>query len=91
MLRCEEATRLISESLDARLPLHRRLSLRIHLLMCRFCSRYHRQMRIIRDAVRWGMAEETREEGLERPMPPESLSPEAAARIERVLKKSLRS
>ena len=53
MLSCKEATRLVSEGLDRELPFWRRMSLRLHVAMCRGCSRYTRQIttldRIISD------------------------------------------
>jgi hypothetical protein len=39
MLSCKEATRLVSEGLDRELPFWQRLALRLHVVMCRACSR----------------------------------------------------
>ncbi len=44
MLSCKEATRLVSEKLDRDMPFWQRLGLRLHVLMCRGCSRYTRQV-----------------------------------------------
>ena len=44
MLSCKEAARLVSEGLDRKLPFWRRVSLRFHVVMCRGCSRYKRQI-----------------------------------------------
>ncbi len=44
MLSCKEATQLVSEGLDRELPFWRRLGLRLHVVMCRGCSRYTRQI-----------------------------------------------
>lgn len=44
MLSCKQAIRLVSEKLDRDLPFRRRVSLRLHVLMCRACSRYRRQI-----------------------------------------------
>ncbi len=44
MLSCKEATRLVSEGLDRELPFWRRMGLRLHVVMCRGCSRYARQI-----------------------------------------------
>lgn len=52
MFNCKEVTRIVSESLDRRLPIQQRMGLRIHLMMCRFCSRYRRQLLILRKAIR---------------------------------------
>ncbi len=52
MLNCREATRLISQSLDAKLPWDQRLGLRFHLLYCIWCRRYATQLRFLRKATR---------------------------------------
>ncbi|MGD2126009.1 MAG: zf-HC2 domain-containing protein [Desulfobacteraceae bacterium] len=52
MFNCKEVTRMVSESLDRELPLHQRVGIRIHLLMCRFCSRYRDQLLLLREAMR---------------------------------------
>ena len=38
--------------MDASLPAHQRLMITIHLLMCKYCSRFKKQLLIIRKAVR---------------------------------------
>ena len=43
---------MVSESLDRRLPLVQRMGLRIHLLMCRFCARYKKQLLTLRKTIR---------------------------------------
>jgi hypothetical protein len=43
-LSCKEATRLQSEELDRRLGPAQRAGLRIHLLLCKWCRRYGRQI-----------------------------------------------
>ena len=53
MFNRKEVTRMVSESLDRKLPLHQRMGIRIHLLMCKFCSRYRRQLLILREAMRF--------------------------------------
>lgn len=81
MLTCAEATRLLSDALDRPLPLGRRLGLRLHLLVCRWCDRYGRQLRFIRDALR------------RRAEPPDltgdALSPEAREHLRRCLEVNL--
>jgi hypothetical protein len=52
MLNCREATRLISQSMDVKLPFHRRLMLRVHLLYCVWCRRYAAQLQFLRQATR---------------------------------------
>ena len=51
-LRCEESSRLISESLDRDLSLTERTAIRLHQLGCWSCRRLGRQLRFIRDAAR---------------------------------------
>jgi hypothetical protein len=48
---CCEASRLQSESLDPPLSWPKRLGLRLHLLICKWCRRYGKQVRFLRQAV----------------------------------------
>src|SRR5260370_14629710 len=48
---CKTATRLQSEALDRKLPLRKRLGLRVHLLLCKWCRRYGKQITFLRDAA----------------------------------------
>lgn len=61
MLSCKDATRLVSEKLDRELPLWQRLSLRMHVFLCRGCSRYAHQIESLEEVV----TEHYRVEGLE--------------------------
>ncbi len=81
MFNCREVTRLVSESLDRKLPLSQRIGVRIHLIMCKLCPEAKRQMIFIREAMRLFSVESASVE-LEA-----SLSPEAHARIKRSLTK----
>ena len=47
MLNCRDASRLSSEAMDHSLPWAKRLALRLHLSMCRYCKRYADQLRFI--------------------------------------------
>jgi len=49
---CKDAVRLQSDALERRLPMLQRLGLRIHLLFCKWCRRYGRQIGFLRDAAR---------------------------------------
>lgn len=81
MLSCKDVTQLISESMDTSLPIGKRIGMRLHLLMCKFCARYERQLLLIREAVRRMVA--TEEESGE--PPGETLSEEAKERIRKSL------
>ena len=50
MLSCKEISQLASESFDRALTFQERLSLRFHLLACKFCSRYVRQLKFLKRA-----------------------------------------
>ncbi len=52
MLNCRQVTRLISQSMDARLRWYQRLGMRLHLLYCVWCRRYAEQIRFLRHASR---------------------------------------
>ena len=52
MLSCKDVTRLLSQSMDASLPVGKRIGVRYHLLICRFCEMYRRQLLLIRKAAR---------------------------------------
>lgn len=81
---CKEVSRLVSESLDRDLSFRQRSSLRLHLLMCSLCSRFRRQMLFLRDAARFfGEASEK-----DKLPANDRLSPEARARIKRVLEQN---
>lgn len=45
---CREVAAQLSQEQDAAKPVHRRLTLRVHLMMCRHCRRYERQLAWLR-------------------------------------------
>ena len=77
MLSCKDVCYSVSESLDGKLPLHKRLGVRFHLLMCKACQRMVRQMELLRAAAH------RYESGKDMTHPPDqkTLSKEANARI----------
>jgi hypothetical protein len=48
MFRCKDVSRKVSLSMDIRLPFYERLAVAFHLLMCRYCARFSRQLRQLR-------------------------------------------
>lgn len=53
-LNCREATQLVLQALDRRLPWHARLALRAHLLICKACPTFVRQTQLMQQATaRW--------------------------------------
>ena len=81
MLSCQEVTRLISESFDHPLPFRRQIGMRLHLLICKYCDRFRRQVLFIQDSIRRS-AVQLESQDLASLM---SLSPAARERIKQVL------
>ena len=80
MFNCKEVSLKVSESLDRKLPLHKRMMIRIHMMMCRYCARFHQQMILIRQIARYAKPlESTTEESVK-------LSEDARARLKQTLK-----
>jgi hypothetical protein len=73
---CRDMTALISQSQDRRLSRSERWALRLHVLYCRACRRFGRQIRLLRDTLqRLAEADNSLETGTA------GLSPEARNRI----------
>jgi hypothetical protein len=51
MPNCREAIRLQSDALDRSLSFWQRAGLRVHLLLCKWCRRYGRQIAFLRTAA----------------------------------------
>ena len=51
MITCRRAAELISRELDADLPLHQRVVLRFHKMVCGACRRFWRQLGAVDEAV----------------------------------------
>ncbi len=47
---CKDVTRMVSESMDRELPWGQRIKMRMHLGMCKYCSRFKRQLELLRKA-----------------------------------------
>ena len=75
---CREAARLQSIAFDRKLTLRQRFGLRVHLLLCRWCRRYGKQIKFLQDA-----AHEHPHEMVE--PAPQRLSDEARDRIKKKL------
>lgn len=48
---CKEASRLQSQALDRKLSFTQSIGLRIHLLICKWCRRYGKQIAFLHDAA----------------------------------------
>lgn len=76
---CRDAARLQSEALDRKLSLSKRVGLWLHLLICKWCRRYGKQIRFLREAAQEHCEDLT--EGV-----PQSLSADARERIRQRLR-----
>ena len=52
MFRCKDISQKVSQSMDAALPLPQRMAVWLHLLMCRYCFRFWRQLFMLRKMSR---------------------------------------
>jgi hypothetical protein len=52
IISCKDASRLVSKQEDARLTWWQRVTLRLHLSVCAACTRFERQIRFLRTAMR---------------------------------------
>ncbi len=52
MLRCREISKLVSQSMERQLPLGQRMQVRMHLMLCRLCAGFARQVRLLRRAAK---------------------------------------
>jgi hypothetical protein len=80
MFNCKDVSYKISESMDRYLPYQQRLLIRFHLLMCRYCARFRRQLIF--------MNKLSRHKGTTEKVPPSemTLSTQARERISKLLK-----
>jgi hypothetical protein len=42
---------MVSESMDRELPWQKRMGIRLHLMMCRLCTRHKKQLEMIRELM----------------------------------------
>jgi len=68
--------------MDRKLPMHQRFLMRLHLMMCKYCSRFYRQLQIIRNATR------LEDFSFETLGAENSLSPNAKSRIKQAIKQA---
>jgi hypothetical protein len=81
---CQVMVPVMSESLERRLGLFERTKLRLHLLVCAWCARYLKQVKLLRQAV--GQREFTTADDNANPL---KLSDEARQRISESLRNSM--
>ncbi len=82
MLMCKDISKLISQSLDRKLPMRLRMEIRVHLMMCSICRTYRKRVLFIQAVLRRAPALPS-DAGTSR-----NLSPEAENRIKAVLREA---
>ena len=53
MYSCKEVSEMVSNSMDRALPFYQRLLIRMHLLMCKYCTLCREQFETLRAASRY--------------------------------------
>ena len=64
MFSCQRVSEKISASLDRNLPLHHRMMIRFHGMMCTHCANFQRQLGLMRKACRCENSSGENEPGL---------------------------
>lgn len=80
MFRCRDVSEKVSRSMDEPLPFFQRMAVGIHLMMCRYCRRFRRQL----SALRMMSCEEEADRPADET--PDKLSPNAKTRIKEKLR-----
>lgn len=83
MLSCKEVGELLSQGLDRKLTFREHAGLKFHLLICKMCSCYEKQLQFVARSARRLMQPDNNQQGL----PP--LSDEASSRIHNQIKQQL--
>lgn len=52
MMNCQKTTQLISEARDRPLSFREHMFMRMHVMMCRGCARFERQVSVLADAAK---------------------------------------
>ena len=51
MLKCKQVTEMASKSLDTSIPWLQRFEMKLHLMMCKSCNLYVKQIKFIQKAI----------------------------------------
>jgi hypothetical protein len=52
MMKCKQATQLMSQAQDRPLTRRERMALKLHLMICKGCNNYNKHLDFIRKAIR---------------------------------------
>ncbi len=78
---CKQTVKVISESMERRLSLWERITVKLHLWICLWCVWYFEHLQLMRDTIRSKAVEEPNLDASSLP----SLSPEARERMKQNL------
>jgi hypothetical protein len=56
MFSCKEVSQRISESMDRGLPLYQRMFIRIHIMRCKYCYLFRKQLFFLRQLSRFSQS-----------------------------------
>ena len=76
MRTCKQVAARLSQGLEEPLPLGERMTLRLHMMMCKYCSRYFDQIRALRELAKGYESTEMDPQGKN-----QRLSPQARERL----------
>jgi len=76
---CDEVSRLTSMAMDENLSFRQKIGIKAHLMMCKWCRNFHKQMHLMRKVIHKGSNNPSDSKKT-------SLSPEARRRIEDSIK-----
>ena len=82
---CQDMSRLLSDSMDVRLPWHLQIRMFVHLRICAMCEAYKRHLALLRSVLRHGRAQQIADDATS---PQSGLSAAAKERIRRTLDSS---
>ena len=92
MKSCREVSERLSAGLDQELPLGERITLRMHMLMCKYCARYYDQIKTLRTLASDVADQQAQAQAsAPRPSADERLSSEARGRIEHAMEQALQA
>ena len=52
LFNCKEVSLLVSQSMDHKIGLSKKIGVRFHLLMCKHCARFENQLTLIRSLLK---------------------------------------
>ncbi len=51
LFNCSKVSQLVSQAMDTKTSPARRIGIKFHLMMCKYCARYERQLQLLRKTI----------------------------------------